>query len=258
MFEENISPKVPQLLHSGEKYMKIKILVCDDDLLFIENFSDQLKKCSVKNYQLAIHTETDPSKLSDQQLISFDIAFLDIDMAPLNGIALAKRMRELQSKAILIFVTNYIEYSPEGYEVQAFRFLMKSQLKEKLPIYFKAAIDELEQKCQTLNFSLNGEPIAIETSNIIYLESNGRKINLHNIQSSYSNICFYGTIDHLTDQLKSSGFLRIHKSYLVNINYINNLHYNQVILTDGTVLPVSERRYSALRKQYLNWKLYQN
>lgn len=237
--------------------MEINILVCDDDQFFIDTFVTQLKECSSCELQLDISTETNPDNLTDEKLMSFDLAFLDIDMVPYNGITLAKRMRKLNSEAILIFVTNYIEYSPEGYEVQAFRFLLKSQLKEKLPSYFSDAMTELKHRKKALTISLNGEPINFELSDVIYLESDTRKIHLHTIQDSTSGLSFYETLDHLSNQLESFGFLRTHKSYLVNIAYIENLHYNQVTLKDGTVLPVSERRYSALRKQYLNWKLYQ-
>lgn len=237
--------------------MKIKILVCDDNPIFVDEFIAQIQECIRDVCQSEIYGVTDPAQLHDQELKEYDIVFLDIDMGVYNGIDLAKRMRLLNSKAILIFVTNYIEYSPEGYEVQAFRFLMKSQMKEKLSIYLSDAIHELNRHAKTLQYSLNGELLQVDIQDISYIESEGRKVHPHTAHKNSSSQCFYGTLDQLEKQLWPAGFMRIHKSYLVNIAYVDSLRYNQVHMKDGLVLPVSERRYASLHKQYLDWKLYQ-
>lgn len=237
--------------------MNIKILVCDDDINFVSYMTTWLNNHVPQFCQISIHGETNPANLTEEDLRSCNIAFLDIDMKTLNGIDVAKRMRALQSKAILIFITNYIEYSPEGYEVQAFRFLMKGQLCEKLPRYFEESIQELQRQNRTLSVSLNRELLNINISELIYLESENRKVHLYTINHKQEPLCFYETLDHLEQQLNEFGFLRVHKSYLVNMNYIRKLKYDQIQMSDGTLLPVSERRYSTIREKYLNWKVYQ-
>ena len=237
--------------------MKIKILVCDDSQIFVDEFVVQVQKCLRSICQAEICGVTDPSQLEDQDLKEYDIVFLDIDMGAHNGVALAKHMRTLNSKSILIFVTNYIEYSPEGYEVQAFRFLLKGQIQEKLAIYLSDAIQELQRHAHTLQYALNGEPLQVDIQNLSYLESEGRKIHPHTCHGNPDGPCFYGTLDQLEKQLRPAGFMRVHKSFLVNITYVESFRYNQVRMKDGVVLPVSERRYASLRKQYLDWKLYQ-
>lgn len=237
--------------------MNIKILVCDDDSDFVAYMITWLNQHTPPFCQLSVHGETDPANLTEEDLSTCDIAFLDVDMKTINGIDVAKRMRALQSKVILIFITNYIEYSPEGYEVQAFRFLMKGQLPEKLPRYFAESIQELQRQNRTLSVSLNRELLNVNISELTYLQSENRKVHLYTINHQQEHLCFYETLDHLEQQLAEFGFLRVHKSYLVNMNYICKLKYDQIQMSDGTILPVSERRYSSIREKYLNWKVYQ-
>ncbi|MDD4849907.1 MAG: LytTR family DNA-binding domain-containing protein [Gemmiger sp.] len=104
----------------------MKILVCDDDAAFAGHLARLLQQ-----YATALGTVvelcpvTDPATLADARLAMFDLAFLDVDMGAVSGIAVAKRLRALREDAVIVFVTNYIEYAPAGYEVQAFRYLIK-------------------------------------------------------------------------------------------------------------------------------------
>ena len=236
----------------------MKVLLCDDDPVFATYLAERIQNLIPKYCDFEIKNVTTPSHLDTAEILSYDIMFLDIDMGDINGINLARIFRKLGSKAIIVFITNYIEYSPEGYEVHAFRFLMKSQLDQKLSAYLCDAVKELSSRNRSLRFSLNGEPLDIHIHDLLYLESRNRKIYPHTIDYYKAEyMCFYSTLDHMEEQLNRLGFLRVHKSFLVNMSYICRLRYDQVQLCNGTVLPVSERRYSELRERYLSWKLYQ-
>ena len=80
---------------------------------------------------------SDPGAIKD--LSSYDIAFLDIDMGDSSGIDLARTLRRETPGVVIVFLTNFIQYAPEGFEVQAFRYLLKRDMNEKLIPYFEAA-----------------------------------------------------------------------------------------------------------------------
>ena len=82
-------------------------------------------------------------EITDRQLSQYHIMFLDIDMDERSGMDIARRVRELHLDTVIIFVTNYPEFSMEGYEVRAFRYLLKQELEQKLPNYFRDALAEL-------------------------------------------------------------------------------------------------------------------
>lgn len=232
--------------------MTIRILVCDDDAVFAEKLGGWLRENTARELHPAVCICTDPSALGNAELSAFDIIFLDIDMGESNGVEVARRLRRLQARALLIFVTNYVEYSPEGYEVGAFRFLLKSCIREKLPAYYEQALRVLLRREDVYTYAFNGELFRVRLCEILYLESQGRLVCLHTVQPAHAGRCFYGKMEDEEHRLAEAGFLRVHKSYLVNMAHIRHLGYAEVLLDDGTALPVSQRKYATIRTIYLN------
>lgn len=121
--------------------MKINILLCDDDKDFLQRISDTVAGQSVPpGASICITKSSNPAEITDRQLSQYHIMFLDIDMDERSGMDIARRVRELHLDTVIIFVTNYPEFSMEGYEVRAFRYLLKQELEQKLPNYFRDAL----------------------------------------------------------------------------------------------------------------------
>lgn len=113
--------------------MKINILLCDDDKDFLQRISDTVAGQSVPpGASICITKSSNPAEITDRQLSQYHIMFLDIDMDERSGMDIARRVRELHLDTVIIFVTNYPEFSMEGYEVRAFRYLLKQEL-EQMP-----------------------------------------------------------------------------------------------------------------------------
>lgn len=233
--------------------MNIRILICDDERAFTDRIAQWLEEHQTSNCKLHITVKNNADQVTDDLLCACDLLFLDIDMGEISGMDIARRLRKLKSDAILIFVTNYSEFSPEGYEVSAFRFLLKDQLENKLPKYFAAAIEKLQNREEMLSFQWNGVPYSLPLKNIVYLESRRRTILFHLQQSVSQQAYCYDTLDHMEERLSGSGFLRIHQSLLVNISFIQSVHYDKLELVTGEVLPISQRRYAETKLVYLNW-----
>lgn len=111
----------------------MKILICDDELLAAEKIADLVSHFAAQRHlAVSVVKFTDVEKCMKSSLERCDIAFLDIDMKPYNGIDLARVLHDANPNAIIIFVTNYIEYAPAGYEVNAFRYLLKPEMEKTL------------------------------------------------------------------------------------------------------------------------------
>lgn len=147
---------------------------------------------------------------------------LDIDMEARSGMDIARRVRELYLKTTIIFVKNYPQFSLEGYAVRAFRYLLKLELEQKLPIYYRDVLAELPQGDKELHFSIKAESFAIPYIDIIYLENSQRVIYLYTVKPLQAGDHFYGKTEDLAKELEPEGFLRVQKSYLVNIANIKN------------------------------------
>ena len=236
----------------------IRIIICDDDPVFLEVLKKSIV-VSMNNLGMPtkIHTYTSIEQIGEPLLASCDIAFLDIDFnrAGFNGFDIARKLRAVRKDAVIIFVTNYIEYAPEGYEVQAFRYLLKKDYATKIELYISDAIKQLKKSRQTLKIMINGEVIDIPLSAILYIESNLRTVTIHvQKEKNTKQYSYYAAISDLEKKLEPQGFLRIHKSYLVNMHHIKKYQCKGALLSDGTELRVSEKYYSEQKKKYLFWK----
>ena len=236
----------------------VRVVICDDDCVFLETLRSMVE-ASLKGLGVPakIHAYSSMDQIITPILESCDIAFLDIDLNQpnYNGFDIARRLRVLRNDAVIIFVTNYIEYAPEGYEVQAFRYLLKKSYGVKIQEYIKEAIAYLENSRQTLIIKINGEVIDIPLKSILYIESNLRTVIIH-VQKGKGKGQYscYATISDLERQLEPQGFLRIHKSYLVNMLHLKKYQCHDATLSDGTTLRVSARSYAEQKKKYLFWK----
>lgn len=239
----------------------IGVLICDDDLSFLEKMQAMVEKYfRSKNIKAKVYAYSDAEKISTQIYKCIDIALLDVDFESVhyNGMDVARSLRSLRKDSIIIFITNFIEYAPEGYEVQAFRYVLKRNLGTDLSLYLSLAISQMELVRDTIKFQINGEIIDVPLIDILYFEVYQHNVTLFlqtgqstKSQTSYS---FYASLSDLETQLSSRGFLRVHKSYLVNMKHIVKLQCREVALDNGETLRVSEKYYSENKRKYLLWK----
>lgn len=240
----------------------LSILICDDDARMIATMraatESVLKEAEKK---AKIHTFTNAASISEQILSACDIALLDIDFdgANYNGMDIARKIRSLRSDTVIIFVTNFIEYAPEGYEVQAFRYILKRDLNTELKAVLPLALKQLNR--ETLRIQVNGEIIKVPLDDILYLE-----VQQHNVtvvtrkltpDRKPNEYTFYATLADLEERLEPLGFLRIHKSYLVNMKHLKKFQCREATLDNGMTLRVGEKSYAENKQKFLLWKGWQ-
>lgn len=231
----------------------MKFLICDDDDLMLKKLSLLIKNSPEnKCYSNKIIEITNPTDVNIAD--EYDVAFLDIDMPQMSGIDLARKIHEQWPNTVIIFITNYVQYAPDGYEVGAFRYLMKNQITEKLIDYLDLAIKERTKRLRVITIQINGERINVPVSNILYMESSARIITMHLIENVRPMYQFYGNMSDLAQKFEILGFLRVHKSYLVNMKYIEIFQCKQLEIKGGILIPSSERKYSELKQRYLTWE----
>ena len=232
----------------------IKVVLCDDDPEFLKTFCGEIesafsKLCMKAELSAFGNVDDIPADL----LSSCDMAFLDIDFEGegYNGIDIARKLRGVNKKAIVFFVTNFIDYAPAGYEVQAFRYILKRDRNDVLERYIMQAIEQMADEREFLNISDGDANLEFPLDDISYLEVLNHEVIVHTKGGTHT---LYASLSSLEEQLEKCGFLRIHNSYLLNMRYIQKYRSRECILTDGTSLPASERNYSAQKQKYLLWK----
>lgn len=215
----------------------MKIAVCDDECLELENICSFLQKYDTSNaMEVARYTDGEIllQQIKNREQV-FDLLLLDIEM-PSNGFQLAQSILALPDKPLVIFVTKRHEYAVQGYGV-AFRYLVK-------PLdysIFSAALDAAMQEFQSKRFSVEyeGGTLSLVTSDIIYLESYGHTVVIH---SKVKEIRLRMSIQNAAEQLPRRCFASPHKSYLVNMEHILYTTADEIILSNGSHLPISRRK----------------
>lgn len=125
----------------------MNILICDDEGFAAEKIVKLVSHSAVQHHlAVSVVKYTDVEKCLASPLNQCDIAFFDIDMKPYNGIDLARKLHNENPNAIIIFVTNYIEYAPAGYEVNAFRYLLKPEMDKNFERIFEDALEAYKKK----------------------------------------------------------------------------------------------------------------
>jgi DNA-binding LytR/AlgR family response regulator len=232
----------------------IRILLCDDDPEFQSALYSEIQHAFERlNMRCAISRCHSPKALTPALLTDCDMAFLDIDFESEdeNGIDIARALRRVNSHALIFFVTNYIDYAPAGYEVQAFRYILKRDMDQVLERYILQALESMADDLRVLRLRDREENIDLPLDQISYLEVLGHSVSIHAGETAYT---MSATLTSLETELEAHGFLRIHKSYLVNMQCIRKFRSRECLLTDGTTLAVSEKNYSQQKQKYLLWK----
>ena len=238
----------------------IHVLICDDDRAFALRLKESVEAIlEEKRTAAKVSVFCSAEEIGGETLSSCDAAFLDIDFAgkEYNGLDIARRIRSLRNDAVIVFVTNFVEYAPEGYEVQAFRYLLKDELPRKLEGCLGEILRQLRTEKSDIKIQVEGEQISLPVRDIIYLESMGHTLIFHVRCKGYEpdrTYSCYGAIGKMEAELSARGFLRSQKSYLVNMAHIKKLNSAQVLLSNGVSLPVSSRGYADCKRQYLLWR----
>lgn len=173
-------------------------------------------------------------------------------MDGIDGMAAAKRIRACNSKALIVFITSSAEYVFHGYEVRAFRYILKPELSHSFPLVFREVLEELLHKQEErFCFQFDGETIALPLCDIRYFESDRRILLIHTAQQAYKT---YRKLDEVEQALKKKDFVRCHQSFLVNAHEIQKVGATALTLKTGETIPVSKRRYRETNEAFL-WSL---
>ena len=232
----------------------LSIVLCDDDPDFLNILDDELSRVFKKlNVKASIYLINNPGDLTEELSASCDMVFLDIDFdrEDRNGIDIARSLRQVNSRALVFFVTNYIDYAPAGFEVQAFRYILKKDLDQVLERYLLQAMETMAEGSAVLRLRDREQTVDLPLEQISWLEVLDHYVSIHTAEGSFT---LNATLSAMESGLVDHGFLRIHKSYLVNMAQIRKFRSRECLLQDGTALAVSEKNYAQQKQKYLLWK----
>ncbi len=190
------------------------------------------------------------------ELVQYDIIFLDINMDEVDGIVTAQKIREYSSEVYIVFVTAYINYSLEGYKVDAARYLLKNNTNFDDSIY--ECMDTILHKMNFIVlkkiFKFNECEKDVPVERILYIESKLHKLEFHIMEDKLNVYTLYGTLNELEQKMIDFSFLRIHQSFLVNLKHIKSVTGYKVILSNNQELIIPKARYKDVKNAFIAFK----
>lgn len=187
-----------------------------------------------------------------ENLVKYDIVFLDINMEETDGIQTALEMRKFHSETCIVLVTAFMNYVLEGYKVGAVRYIMKDALEAQMEECMEALMKRMQLRQVTFAF-IDGKK-TLYTDNIMYIESRGHKCLFVYMKKETVIYQIYEKLDKLEEILCEYGFLRTHKSFLVNLKHVRKIGNYLVIMDSGEELPVPRLRFNKVKEAFAAYK----
>ncbi|MCD8131583.1 MAG: LytTR family DNA-binding domain-containing protein [Lachnospiraceae bacterium] len=230
--------------------MAYRIAVCDDSPVDLQ-YNIHLIRDWARERQLSVQLEDFPSSESFlfryAEEKSFDILLLDIEMGAMDGVTLARQIRTENQAIQIIFITGYSDYIAEGYEVEALHYLMKPLNQEKLFQVLDRAIEKLKTAERCLNLEISGEMMRLPFYELRYLEVHQNYVTVH----AKEDYTVKRTLSDFEKELDER-FFRVGRAFILNLNQVRRVTRKEVILSDGTALPLPRGAYEALNRAIIN------
>lgn len=232
-------------------YMKT-IVVCDDveierlllKEILCQYFEEINEEVSIVEYDSGETLIADV----EEGYVAMDLLFLDIYMKKLNGMETARKLRQIQCKVPIIFLTASPDYAIESYEVQASGYLLKSFSEEKLMKLLNRILKtDMKRRVAIKNRRQYRYPC---TDDIMYIDSDKHNVTLH--LSDGSEIITVDKLGEIEKRINEKRFLRCHQSYLVNMDYIKDVE-DDFIMEDGTLVPIRVRGRKEILDTYYDY-----
>ena len=236
----------------------VKIAVCDDEIIFARKLEKIINKyCTVKQipFQIDIYQSGKEFIADNIKMMEYQIVFLDINMEEIDGLEAARELRKLCRDAYVIFVTAFINYTLEGYKVDAIRYLLKSDgnFGQSVCESLDAVFEKMQYKPHIREFSFQQGARRVALEKIVYIESSLHKLTFYVAEEGIVPYTMYETLNHIA-AIFSGDFVRIHQSYLVNLRFVRRIEGNNLLLQDNLALPVARSKLKEVRQKIAMYK----
>lgn len=227
----------------------MRIIICDDDIEITIQLEQYLQRffalCKLKVPEIFIFHSGD-ELLSDVN--EKDIVFLDVEMPGISGIHVGKQLKNQNKNVIIFIVTSFTEYLDDAMRFHVFRYLSKPIDKERLYRNFKDALKLYNTNSANVCVETKTEIYTIPLNSIVMIEAQGHKTIVRTTNNDYHST---QTMEHWLNTLPSSSFFQTHRSYLINLEYVEKFDHSLIHLYNLQFQAyLTKRKYTLFKNQY--------
>ena len=232
--------------------MNYKIAICDDSQADRDYVSSLVLRWAAQrgvSAHIAPFSSAEGFLFHYAEESDFDILLLDIEMGGMDGVTMAKRLRQDNDTIQIIFITGYSDYIAEGYEVAALHYLVKPLKEEKLFSVLDRAAEKLQKNEKVLHLELSGEMVRVPIHRIRWAEVSGNYVTIHASQD-YTVKMTLGQLEKELDER----FFRVGRSAIVNLTQISRVTKTEIKLSGGTSVPLPRGAYEAVNRAIIEMR----
>lgn len=230
----------------------IKIAIVEDDLNDRSHLADFIQRYSKEknSYSFDVKEYQNPNEFLKEYSCNFDLIFLDIKMPGMNGMDLAKIIREKDKEVILFFITSLAQYAINGYEVEALDFVVKPIEYPEFVLKFSKAISRLNLgEDESILLTFNRDSIKVALKDIEYIESFGHSIIYHVNGEEYKSS---GTLKSVEAKINNKSFVKCNSGYLVNLKRVTSITDSYCVIGDNKLL-ISRPKKKEFKQAFLDY-----
>lgn len=230
--------------------------ICEDEPEISKYIEKTLVSEFEKNgFQVQFEVFNNGNKLLDMidRHYHFDILFMDIEMPEMDGISICRKLRQINSETLVVFISNKDELVFSSFEVQPFRFIRKSHYDSLLPSLVNSIQTELARRHPNIVQIIepgSKDLFSFDISQIMYVEAQGKNCK---IMTTSGSTIIKTKLMEIEKQLSGYDFVKSHRSYLVNYKYIFTVRKSDLELTDHSIIPISRGHVEEIKKKFLNY-----
>ncbi|MFC5630682.1 MULTISPECIES: LytR/AlgR family response regulator transcription factor [Streptococcus] len=229
----------------------MKFAIVEDQKKEQEILASYIKKsCSTRNISVEVDFFNDGIHIISDYTPKYDVIYLDVEMAVLDGMSAARKIREYDKDVLIVFVTNHSGVAIHGYSVEAIDFLLKPLTQFVFEEHFKKILRKLPNQEEKVIFvKSKGQTIKIKQNDILYVENEGHYIYIHTNKEIITTLNSMKNMEQLLDKKL---FFRSNNCYIVNLSHIEKVDGNLSYI-QGERLQISRPRKKAFMEALTNF-----
>lgn len=227
----------------------IKIAVVDDEQIMLEKICRIIDEQFIEEKMIRSFNNS-MDFFNDADKFNFDLVFLDIDMPEMNGFELAENLKLIKPSITIIFISSYENLVFKSFDYNPYRFVRKSQIENDISTAITSFHNNLKKNNNIYHIVTGNSALNVLITDIIYFESLKHEIYVNlttgkfKLKRERDN---EKSITSIANILTSKGFIRVHKSFLVNYIHIHSINNDSITLKNGDIIMVNPRNINSIK-----------
>lgn len=231
----------------------LPIAVCDDleeERALLGHMLQSYAQRKGLSLQLHLFVSGEELLHNIRQVCACQVLFLDVYMSGISGVEAARRLRAAGCGTSIVFATTSTDHGVDSFEVRTSDYLVKPFRQEEVDRALDWCLEHMPEPLRSLSVYAEGEPQEFPLASVLYIEVLGHQSHIHTLRQT---VVVRKSLDDLERAVDSPDFFRCHRSFLVNLNFVQDITGSDFRLSDGTLVPISSGNLSKIRNLFSDW-----